>query len=294
MGVAYRVHAMMAEHNNEERKTMRLSVKRYAMLVVACSLFAAVHSAAADAALDAVLAGAQRSEANRARDVYRHPAETLAFFGIKPDMTVVEIMPGGGWYTEILAPYLREKGKLYAAHFPLDTSGAYGKKSVTAFTQKLAAAPAVYDRVLLTPFEPPTQVNIAPAGSADAVLTFRNVHNWLKDEGETAVFKAAFAALKPGGVFGVVEHRAKPGTTRAQSLDSGYTDEQLVIDGATKAGFVLEEKSEINANAKDTKDYAKGVWTLPPNYAEGETDKAKYQAIGETDRMTLRFRKPAK
>ena len=294
MGEVCRVHAMIAEQNNEERKTMGLSFKRYAMLAVACSLFAAVHSVSADAALDAALAGAQRSAENRARDAHRHPAETLAFFGIKPDMTVVEIMPGGGWYTEVLAPYLREKGKLYAAHFPQDTSSAYGKKSIAAFTAKLATAPAVYDRVQLTPFQPPQQVDIAPAGSADAVITFRNVHNWLAEEGEVAVFKGAFTALKPGGVLGVVEHRAKPGTTRAQSLDSGYTDEQLVIDAATKAGFVLEEKSEVNANAKDTKDHGKGVWALPPSYADGEKDKAKYQAIGESDRMTLRFRKPAK
>ena len=273
---------------------MRNAMYRGTWLAGLFVLLASVSSAWADAALDAVLAGAQRSEANRARDEFRHPAQTLDFFGVKPTMTVVEIMPGGGWYTEILAPYLREQGKLYAAHFPLDTSSEYGKKAITAFTQKLAAAPAVYDRVLLTPFQPPQQLNIAPAASADAVVTFRNVHNWLKDEGEVAVFKAAFAALKPGGVFGVVEHRAKPGTTRAQSLDSGYTAEQLVIDGATQAGFVLEEKSEINANPKDTKDYAKGVWTLPPSYADGDKDKAKYQAIGESDRMTLRFRKPAK
>ncbi len=273
---------------------MRSLINRAPLLALLCSLLIPVGNAWADAALDAALAGPQRSEANRARDVYRHPAQTLAFFGIKPDMTVVEIMPGGGWYTEILAPYLRDKGKLYAAHFPLDTTGEYGKKAIAAYTQKLAAAPAVYDHVLLTPFQPPQQVDIAPPGSADAVVTFRNVHNWLKEEGEVAVFKAAFAALKPGGVFGVVEHRAKPGTTRDQSMDSGYTTEQLVIDGATKAGFVLEEKSEINANAKDTKDYAKGVWTLPPSYAAGEADKAKYQAIGESDRMTLRFRKPAK
>jgi len=273
---------------------MRTAMNRGVWLGVLLGLLGAVANAWADAALDAALAGAQRSEANRARDVYRHPAETLGFFGIKPDMTVVEIMPGGGWYTEILAPYLREKGKLYAAHFPQDTSSEYGKKSIADFMQKLSAAPAVYDRVQLTPFQPPQQVGIAPPASADAVVTFRNVHNWLEGQGEAAVFKAAFAALKPGGVFGVVEHRAKPGTSRAQSLDSGYTDEQLVIDAATQAGFVLEEKSEINANGKDTKDYGKGVWTLPPSYAEGDKDKAKYQAIGESDRMTLRFRKPAK
>ena len=273
-----------------------MSISRYraGLAGILCALFAHVPPAAADAGLDAALAGAHRSEANRARDVHRHPAQTLTFFGVQPTMTVVEIMPGGGWYTEILAPWLREKGKLYAAHFPTDSTADYPKKSIAAFTQKLAAEPAIYDRVVLTPFMPPKLVDIAPPASADVVLTFRNVHNWLKDEAEVAVFKAAFAALKPGGVFGVVEHRAKPGTTRETSLDSGYTAEQLVIDGATSVGFVLEEKGEINANPRDTKDYAKGVWTLPPSYAAGEQDKAKYQAIGETDRMTLRFRKPAK
>lgn len=251
-------------------------------------------AAAADAALDAILSGTTRSSENRARDVHRHPAETLAFFGLKSNQTVVEISPGGGWYTEILAPYLREHGKLVAAHFPADSTSDYAKKSITAFKAKLGAEPAVYDRVVLTPFMPPDVVDLGPAGSADLVVTFRNVHNWLKDSGEAKVFKAAFDVLKPGGVFGVVEHRAKPGTTREQSLTSGYTAEQLVIDAAQAAGFVLDGKSEVNANPKDTKDYAKGVWTLPPRLVEGDKDKEKYLAIGESDRMTLRFRKPAK
>ena len=272
---------------------MRFSLYRAGLAGVFCALLAHVPHGAADAGLDAALAGTHRSEANRARDVYRHPAQTLGFFGVQPTMTVVEIMPGGGWYTEILAPWLRDNGKLYAAHFPADSTADYPKKAIAAFTEKLTAAPEIYDRVVVTPFMPPKVVDIAPAASADVVMTFRNVHNWLKDDGEVAVFKAAFAVLKPGGVFGVVEHRAKPGTTREQSLKSGYTTEQLVIDGATSVGFVLEEKSEINANPGDTKDYAKGVWTLPPSYSAGEQDKARYQTIGESDRMTLRFRKPA-
>ena len=272
---------------------MRFSLYRASLAGVFCALLAHVPPAAADAGLDAALAGTHRSEVNRARDLYRHPAQTLGFFGVQPTMTVVEIMPGGGWYTEILAPWLRDNGKLYAGHFAADATADYPKKAIAAFTQKLAAAPEIYDRVVVTPFMPPNVVDIAPAASADVVMTFRNVHNWLKDDGEVAVFKAAFAALKPGGVFGVVEHRAKPGTTREQSLESGYTTEQLVIDGATSVGFLLEEKSEINANPSDTKDYAKGVWTLPPSYAAGEQDKARYQTIGESDRMTLRFRKPA-
>ena len=273
---------------------MKVFPQRAGLAGIFCALLLQIPLAWADAGLDAALAGAQRSAVNRARDVYRHPLETLTFFGLKPDMTVVEIMPGGGWYTEILAPWLRAKGKLYAAHFPADSTADYPKKAIAAFTNKLAAEPALYDRVVVTPFLPPRVVDIAPPASADAVITFRNVHNWLKDSGEVAVFKAAYAALKPGGVFGVVDHRAKPGTSREQSLDSGYTTEQLVIDGATAAGFVFEQKSEINANPRDTKDYPKGVWTLPPTFVEGDKDKEKYLAIGESDRMTLRFRKPAK
>lgn len=244
--------------------------------------------------IDAVLAGDQRSAENRARDVYRHPAETLAFFGLKPDMTVVELWPGGGWYTEILAPYLRDDGKLYAAHFAANSDIEYFRKGLDAFKAKLAANPAVYDRVVVTELAPPTGLAIAPPGSADMVLTFRNVHNWLKPEGnEVNVMKAAFAALKPGGVLGIVEHRAAAGTSREQSIESGYMSEAMVIEAARAAGFVLEQSSEINANPRDTHDHPKGVWTLPPRLALGEQDRAKYLEIGESDRMTLRFRKPA-
>ena len=222
-------------------------MKSKAVFAGLAALFVAVlvqapQASAADAALAAAIAGPQRTEAYSARDVYRHPAETLAFFGIAPTMTVVEISPGGGWYTEILAPYLRESGKLYAAAYPKDPSVEYYTKSRTAFEAKLAAAPGVYDRVVVTDFAPPAKLDIAPAGSADLVVTFRNVHNWLKDSNDEKVFAAAFRALKAGGVLGVVEHRAKPGTTREQSLDSGYTDEAVVIASAQKAGFVLEGK----------------------------------------------------
>lgn len=246
-----------------------------------------------NAALDKILAGTHRSEANRARDVYRHPKETLAFFGIKPESKVVEIFPGGGWYTEVLAPYLRDRG-LYVAAFPASST-----KGLQNFKVKLASQPAMYDKATIVPLGMPAALDIRPVGGADVVVTFRNVHNWIKvgvkpeDSTVDAFFRSFFAALKPGGVLGVVEHRAKPGTTLEESVKSGYLTEAYVIERATAAGFKLDAKSEINANLKDTKDYKDGVWTLPPVLTRGEADRANYLAIGESDRMTLRFVKPA-
>lgn len=237
--------------------------------------------------LETIIAGSHRSEANRARNVYRHPAETLAFFGVRADSKVVEIWPGGGWYTEVLAPYVRERGQ-YVAAFP-----ANAPRSRKNFDDKLAQKPELYSKVAIMPLAAPGNLNIRPDGGADVVLTFRNVHNWLEDGTVDAFFGAFFAALKPGGVLGVVEHRAKPGTTLAQSKQSGYMTEDYVIERATAVGFKLDAKSEINANPKDTKDYAKGVWTLPPVLTNGASDREKYLAIGESDRMTLRFVKPA-
>ncbi|HEX9392418.1 MAG TPA: methyltransferase [Usitatibacteraceae bacterium] len=236
--------------------------------------------------LETIIAGEHRSEANKARNTYRHPVETLTFFGVRPESKVVEIWPGGGWYTEVLAPYLKDHG-LYVAAFP-----ANAPRSRKAFEDKLAQKPELYSKVAIMPLAAPGNLNIRPEGGADVVLTFRNVHNWIEDGNVDAFFGAFFAALKPGGVLGVVEHRAKPGTTLAQSKDSGYMTEEYVIERATAAGFKLEAKSEINANPKDTKDYAKGVWTLPPTLTNGATDREKYLAIGESDRMTLRFVKP--
>ena len=241
--------------------------------------------------IDSILAGSHRAEANRARDVYRHPKETLAFFGVKPDSKVVEVFPGGGWYTEVLAPLVRDRG-LYVAAFP-----AASVKGLQSFKDKLATAPALYDKTAIMPLGP-TALDIRPQGGADVVLTFRNVHNWVRvgaKASESMVdpfFKSFFNALKPGGVLGVVEHRAKPGTTLEQSADSGYMTEAYVIERALAAGFKLDAKSEINANPKDTKDYKEGVWTLPPVLTNKDVDRNKYMAIGESDRMTLRFVKP--
>jgi predicted methyltransferase len=240
-----------------------------------------------------VVDGAHRSAENRARDVYRHPVETLMFFGVQPCDTVVELWPGaGGWYTEILAPMLRDCGKLYTAHFAQDSDVGYYQKSRRTFELKLAANPDVYDKLSVTTLQAPKYLAIAPAGSVDKVLTFRNVHNWLKAGVSEQVFAAAFTALKPGGIFGVVEHRADPDTSIAEMVKSGYVSEQLVIAQAEAAGFLLLESSEVNANPKDGHDHPEGVWTLPPSLRLGEKQQAKYLAIGESDRMTLKFGKP--
>ncbi|MFV8783186.1 class I SAM-dependent methyltransferase [Microbulbifer sp. SA54] len=241
--------------------------------------------------LQKAIAAEHRDPANVARDVYRNPEETLTFFQVKPEMTVVEIWPGGGWYSEILAPLMHGKGTYYAAHFD-KTAPGYFKKSRENFEKKIKDKDSVYSDVVLTEFIPGGDAEIAPAGSADAVLTFRNVHNWMNQGKEAAAFKAFYDALKPGGVLGVVEHRAKPGTSRENMIKSGYVTQDYVVELAEKAGFTLEEASEINANPKDTADHPKGVWTLPPSLRLGDQDKDKYLAIGESDRMTLRFRKP--
>jgi predicted methyltransferase len=247
------------------------------------------------AALERAAAGSHRSDANRARDVYRHPVETLLFFGIRPDMTVVELSPGGGgWYTEILAPFLRENGKLYAASYDPESTSEYYRKNAKAYTDKLAAAPDVYDRVEVTVLAPPDKLDVAPPGSADLVVTFRNVHNWMSSGQAENVFRAAFDALKPGGTFGVTEHRADADAPADPKAESGYVREDYVIGLARKAGFELAEKSEINANPADTKDHPEGVWSLPPALRGGDVDRDKYMKIGESDRMTLKFTKPAK
>ncbi len=234
---------------------------------------------------------AERSPNNIARDQYRHPAETLAFFGITADMAVVEISPGGGWYTEVLAGQL--SGTLYAAHANPQSKSAYLRKSLSRYKDKLAADPEFYSNTELHIFDPGAQLLTTADNSADAVVTFRNVHNWMQSSNEETAFKLFFKTLKPGAVLGVVEHRAKPGTDRKTMIDSGYVTQDYVVEIAQQAGFVLEASSEINANPADTADHPKGVWTLLPSLALGDVDRDRYLAIGESDRMTLRFRKPA-
>ena len=262
--------------------------------VAAVAVVAAAPAAAQSIgkALDAAIAGAHRSDANKARDQYRHPKETLTFFGLKPNMTVVEISPSGGWYTEILAPVLKDKGTFYAAHSnPAASENA--AKAVANFKAKLAGNP-VYSNVKVTSFGKDHYDFIAPAGSADMVLTFRNIHNFYMGGIEKEAFKAFFKALKPGGVLGIEEHRLPEDRPDEQMKTSGYMKVSAVRKMAEEAGFVFAGASEVNANPKDTADYPNGVWTLPPNLRLGDKDREKYVAIGESDRMTLKFVKPKK
>jgi len=247
-----------------------------------------------EALIDQAMTGAHRSDANKARDKYRHPKETLLFFGLKPDMTVVEVWPSAGWWTEILAPVLKDGGRYYAAWFATQAKGApdFLKEREKGFEAMLAGRPDLYGKVVKTALLAPEYVDMAPKGSADMVLTFRNVHNWAKAGNADAMFKAFYDALKPGGILGVKDHRAKPDTPFEKQIETGYMTEAWVIETAQKAGFKLDNKSEINANPKDTKDHPSGVWTLPPTLRLGDKDREKYLAIGESDRMTLKFVKP--
>ena len=229
-----------------------------------------------------------RTEAFKVRDKYRNPYETINFFQIKPNMTVIELSPGGGWYTEIFANYLHEPGNLIAAHFDANSSRAYFKNSRTKFEKKIASS-SIYKNVSIVDLSS----QLAPAESADAVVTFRNLHNWLGQQMDE-IFSASYKALKPGGLFGIVEHRAFNDATFEEMKKSGYVTEAYAIMMAEKHGFILLEKSEINANPKDTKDHPRGVWTLPPTLRLKDLDKEKYIEIGESDRMTLLFQKPYK
>jgi predicted methyltransferase len=243
----------------------------------------AVAPSGTTAQLQSAVHGSWRSAAHQARDTYRHPVDTLQFFGIRPDMTVIELEPGGGWYTEILAPFLYDHGHLIEAAPPSKT-----------FAAKLKAAPATYGHIKsIIPFTPPEQVQLGADNSADMVLSFRNTHDWLNHDPATldAVFKAAFKVLKPGGVFGLTEHRAKP---FADAIDSAKTlhriPEDYLIETGLKAGFQLAGVAQINANPQDPQDI--NVHRLPPDLAGPDSEHAKMQAIGESDRMTLRFVKP--
>ncbi|HEY0149010.1 MAG TPA: methyltransferase [Allosphingosinicella sp.] len=264
-----------------------------ALALAACGPTAGAERAAAsavhaDTAIAAAIDAPSRSPANVARDRYRHPRETLSFFGVEPDDTVVEIWPGGGWYAEILAPLLADTGTYYAA---ANGNGLNGVKAL------IAKDAGLYGKARLASFptgRPGADQPAVPAGSADVVLTFRNVHNWMMGETPFAdeAFRQMFAMLKPGGTLGVVEHRLPESADAAKERSSGYVKTSTVRRLAEQAGFRLVAESEINANPLDTKDHPGGVWSLPPTYRGKDVDRARFEGIGESDRMTLKFVKP--
>ncbi|MFA5990085.1 MAG: methyltransferase type 11 [Sphingomonas sp.] len=264
---------------------------RYPLVIAAAAScvaisVAAISAAPKDTALGAAIHASSRTPANIARDKYRHPEATLAFFGVKPTDKVVEIWPGGGWYTEILAPYLGEHGTYIAA--------APNERARGGVQKLMAANPAAYGKISFASFPSTDAADRVAPGSVDVVLTFRNVHNWSFGAVDLtqAAFDQMFAMLKPGGTLGLVEHHLPEDANGITEAKSGYMKRSSVIHFATKAGFQLAGESAVNANANDTHDYPKGVWTLPPAFAEGDADRAKYAAIGESDRMTLKFVKP--
>jgi len=253
--------------------------------------------ATTSAALDAAITGDHRTAEDKARDVYRKPKEVLDFLGFRSDMTVVEIWPGGGWYSKILAPALRERGLFYAAQYSVNPAYGYQRRYFGAFLTMLGQTPDLYRDVRVTHLSLPYQLEIAPAGSADMVVTFRNVHNWVGRgyaSGRYAgvAFTAMYDALKPGGVLGIVDHRWPDPDTEDPDHGNGYISKELTISLAEAAGFKLVGESDILSNPKDTHDHPRGVWTLPPTLALGDEDRDKYIAIGESDRFLLKFEKP--
>jgi predicted methyltransferase len=263
-----------------------LALAAIVTLTAPAALLSKAVSPADRTAIAAAVAAPSRTAANRARDQYRHPAETLAFFGVKPGDTVVELWPGGGWYTEILAPLITPRGTLIVA--------VPGAKQADSAAKRIAADPATYGKIKIATFPASPGTTPVAAGSADVVLTFRNVHNWRfggADKAQVA-FIEIFAMLKPGGVLGIEDHRLPENMDSAREADSGYLKRSTIMAFAKKAGFQFAGESPINANPRDTHDYAKGVWTLPPTFEEGDKDRARYAAIGESDRLTMKFIKP--
>ena len=267
-----------------------LAALAIALVTVACAAASSTQETAA-AALDRVLADGHRPAADRERDAYRHPKETLLFFGLRPQMQVVEIWPEPGWYTEIIAPLVKDQGKYYAALAVAHPDNAYAAARRKAYEGRFAAHPEVYGKIELTSFGPGAGT-IAPPESVDLVVTFRNIHNWMAGGWAPQAFAYMYKALKPGGILGVVEHRGNPDLPQDPKAKNGYVREDEAIRLIESQGFALVAKSEINANPKDTKDYPQGVWTLPPVYRLGDKDKETYAAIGESDRFTLKFVKP--
>jgi len=261
------------------------------LAVSSCLAASSIGAPGAERAIRRAVDSPFRSAEHRARDKYRHPVQTLMFFGVRPDMTVVELWPFGGWYTEILAPLLKEHGKLYAAAMDPASTQSEDQEYNRQLHALFDAHPEVFGKVGITVLAP-HKMHIAPDGSADMVLTFRNIHNWVWAGIAKDVFAAAYRALKPGGVLGVVEHRSNDPQSVPKD-GQGYVGEQYAIELIQSVGFRLVGRSDVNRNPKDTKDYPRGVWALPPTYANRDKDRAKYAAIGESDRFTLKFVKPS-
>ena len=266
---------------------------RYTTVAVLMLAVLSAQTVSADAALEKAATGAHRSDTNIQRNASRHPVETLTFFGLKADMTVVEIWPGGGgWYTEVLAPYLRQSGTFYTANYDGSTGVEYFARNDKKLREKLAAAPEIYDRIKVTNLMPPATAPDIADGSVDLVVTFRNLHNWVRDGRAEAMFAAIAQMLKPGGTLGLVAHRGDDDMLGVESARTGYLAESEALRLAAAAGLEFVEKSQINANPNDDHVHPEGVWTLPPVLRMGEVDRDKYLAIGESDRMTMKFRKP--
>jgi predicted methyltransferase len=266
---------------------IRFAAPLAALLLVSPTAFAD-EPPARDAALAKAVESPVRDAQSVARDIYRHPEQELEFFGIAPTMRVVEIWPAPGYWTEILAPYLRDKGA-YIAALPPSRSG---EMDAGPFMKMLGARKPVFGNVQVASFGE-GRTDIAPPGTADMVLTFRNLHNWMGEGWGDAAMAAFYKALKPGGILGIEDHRGRADRPQDPRADNGYVRQDYTIAMAEKAGFKFVEASEINANPKDTKDWPAGVWTLPPTLALGARNRDKYLAIGEADNYVLKFRKPA-
>jgi predicted methyltransferase len=247
--------------------------------------------ASGKAAIKAALAAKYREPGNADRDKSRHPLETLEFFGLKPTSTVLEVGPGEGWYTELLAPVVAKKGKLIITS--PDPNGPADQRS-TLYAQRtklfLERSPELFGKVETAVIDGKAP-SLALDGNVDLVMVMRGLHGMVNGGTLDTWLKEFHEALKPKGTLGIEQHRAKPDAVAEESSKSGYLPEKWVIEKIEAAGFKLAGKSEVNANPKDTKDHPNGVWTLPPNFALGDTDKEKYAAIGESDRMTLKFTK---
>ena len=258
-------------------------------VILAPFISAIVMAGDTSAELDSVIQGTHRDDKNVARDVYRHPKETLMLFDLQSDMKVLEILPGRGWYTEILAPLLKDKGELTVASFGDTHPTKYLRNIHIDFMKKMNADTDTYGKVTTVVFNKAGYLAEIPDNSMDIVVTFRNTHNWIRFGGVEEIYAAFNRVLKPGGILGVVQHRANAGSEVKASAEKGYVPESYLINMVEDAGFELVKKSDVNANLKDSKDYPKGVWSLPPTYREKDKDRDRYTAIGESDRMTMKF-----